>query len=233
MIKAYKPVGMTPLELLHRIKVDGAAYAGRLDPMAEGLMIYLDKNEEKKNRKKFENLKKTYEFDVLFGIKTDTYDILGIPRKASPRGKPSIIATGDQIQSYPPFSYIRVKGKPLWWWARNNKLSEVDIPSKKININKLELIKKYKISNSQLLHYIKERIAKVKGDFRQEKVIKAWEKLLESNNNNFDCAKFKVECSSGTYVRGIANEMNGIAISIERIKIGEYSLKDEDVVNLM
>src|SRR5688572_10305491 len=130
MIKAYKPVGMTPLELLQSIKAEGAAYAGRLDPMAEGLMIYLDTIEEKQKRKDYEKLSKVYEFDVLLGIQTDSYDILGIP-KLSHSGTQLPIKLGEQIQKYPPYSYSRIAGKPLFWWARNNKLNEIEIPSKK------------------------------------------------------------------------------------------------------
>ena len=44
--------------------------------MANGLMILLINN-ECKQQDKYLKLNKTYEFDILFGFKTDTYDVLG------------------------------------------------------------------------------------------------------------------------------------------------------------
>lgn len=226
MIKAYKPVGMTPLELLQLTKADGAAYAGRLDPMAEGLMIFLDKDEEKSNRKDFERLKKIYEFDVLLGVQTDSYDILGIPKKITRNNKQETnIKLGQQIQEYPPYSYVRVRGKPLFWWARNNRLDEIEIPEKKINIINFKKISEYKLTSSDLLDYISDRVSKVNGDFRQEEILKAWKSFC-LKPQEFECKKFEVECSGGTYVRSLANDMGGVAINIMRTQIGDYKLFD-------
>ena len=77
----YKPKGFTPLELVKKYKKDNnikgkVCFAGRLDPMAHGKMILLVK-EECKLMNSYCNLNKTYEFIVLFGVKTDTYDLLG------------------------------------------------------------------------------------------------------------------------------------------------------------
>ncbi|MDA1338380.1 MAG: tRNA pseudouridine(55) synthase, partial [bacterium] len=49
-------------------------YAGTLDPMATGLLIALE-DEENKDRDKYIGLTKTYEFEILFGISTDSYDL--------------------------------------------------------------------------------------------------------------------------------------------------------------
>src|SRR3989344_2406007 len=77
----YKPRGETPLERLsnflrkEKIK-EKAAYMGRLDPMAEGVLLIATGDDIKK-REEFLNLDKEYEFSALFGFSTDTYDILG------------------------------------------------------------------------------------------------------------------------------------------------------------
>jgi len=83
MILLNKPLGMTPLEAIREFQRKNPKYqttklsfAGRLDPMAEGLLLVLE-GEENKDRKRFENLDKTYEFSILFGVTTDTYDLLG------------------------------------------------------------------------------------------------------------------------------------------------------------
>lgn len=51
----YKPVSITPLELIEKFRLDNPlykdsklGYAGRLDPMAEGLLLILVGDENKK-----------------------------------------------------------------------------------------------------------------------------------------------------------------------------------------
>jgi len=55
-------------------------YAGRLDPMAEGVLIILVGDECKK-KQKYLGLDKEYEIEVLFGLETDTQDILGVIKR--------------------------------------------------------------------------------------------------------------------------------------------------------
>jgi tRNA pseudouridine(55) synthase len=83
VITIYKKKGETPYEALMRLRLarpEYAAlplsYAGRLDPMAEGVLIVLV-GEENKYREKYLDLEKTYKVQILFGIGTDTYDVLG------------------------------------------------------------------------------------------------------------------------------------------------------------
>ncbi|MDQ3244755.1 MAG: tRNA pseudouridine(55) synthase TruB, partial [bacterium] len=87
MVKSFyllnKKEGETPLEALESFRVKAKigkevkmTYAGRLDPMASGLLIILA-GEECKNKEKYLRLDKEYNFEVLFGFATDTYDILG------------------------------------------------------------------------------------------------------------------------------------------------------------
>lgn len=78
-----KKSGITPLACLNTFKENypqyksaTLSYAGRLDPMAEGLLLVLV-NEENKKREFYQSLEKEYTFSILFGVATDTYDILG------------------------------------------------------------------------------------------------------------------------------------------------------------
>lgn len=235
----WKSVGETPFQVVERIKKfknlsnEKIGFAGRLDPMAEGVLVLLV-GEENKKRKEYERLPKIYEFEVLFGISTDTYDVMGIPKlHAEKEIEDSVlkIKSGEIVQEYPPYSYIKVSGKPLYWWARNKKLQEIKIPSKKINIYEAKMIKKHSISFQKLISEVKERIKKVQGDFRQEEIINKWESLYSENRKySFRVVKYKIKCSSGTYVREIANSLGArlqtgaIAMSITRTKVGRYSM---------
>lgn len=79
----YKKEGETPLECIDRAREEGripknekATYAGRLDPMAEGLLIVLTGDAVHK-KEEYIKLPKEYVVEVLFGVSTDTGDVLG------------------------------------------------------------------------------------------------------------------------------------------------------------
>ncbi len=80
----YKPEGATPLETLESLRHEKEigvdvpmTYAGRLDPMAEGLLLILVGDECKK-KDEYLGLDKEYEVEILLGIGSDTGDILGL-----------------------------------------------------------------------------------------------------------------------------------------------------------
>lgn len=244
-----KKEGETPLEALEKFRGKGSkkykdvkmTYAGRLDPMASGVLLILV-DDEIKNKEKYLALGKEYDFEVLFGFNTDTYDILGkviarqdlsIDKKPACTGRElekQIKNTvknflGESIQKYPIYSSKTVKGKPLFSYARAGE--EVDIPERKILIKKLKFEKIREINNKKLFENIEKRISKIKGDFRQDEILKIWQKELFLPNKFF-IASFEIKCSSGTYVRNIANllgnkiDIPALAFSIKRTKLGEY-----------
>jgi tRNA U55 pseudouridine synthase TruB len=74
----------TPKETIERYIKSGElppkdtyTYAGRLDPLASGLLIVLDEASLAR-REEILNLPKTYEVEVLFGMSTDSFDLLGL-----------------------------------------------------------------------------------------------------------------------------------------------------------
>lgn len=235
VLKLYKNLGETPLECLERFRVENSeyngvpmTYAGRLDPMAEGLLIVLTGDECKK-KDEYLGLDKEYIFEVLFGVQTDTYDILGIPRLPNIRDREKMVMgsegsfVGRHTQKYPAYSSKTVDGKPLFQMARDGV--DFEAPTKEIEIFSLDKLEEHFISAKDVLIEIQHRINLVQGDFRQEEILDAWQNLLKSDpSKNFKIQKFKINCSSGTYVRSIANEMGGIAYSIKRTRVGEYTL---------
>ncbi len=272
VIAVYKTVGVTPYQCVQRFKskylsyaYQTISYAGRLDPMAEGILLLLV-GEENKNRKQYEELRKTYEFTVLLGIETDTYDILGkvISNQFSvfsfqqPINLFSVDQTakqktgrlsadnrqlktdykkllhsflGKRFQPYPPYSSKTVHGKPLYWWARNNRLNEIQIPNKEVEIYELQLLSSNNIKFQDLRSMIQERITKVQGDFRQEHIVQVWEEFFKNNTfETLPILKCRVICSSGTYVRSLAYELGqklgteAIALEIRRTKVGQWNI---------
>src|SRR3989344_2208467 len=87
ILAVYKPVGITPLEAVMRYKqkhpqyrTKKMSYPGRLDPMAEGVLVLLA-GEDTKKMISFMKHDKEYVADILLGLSTDTLDILGMPVK--------------------------------------------------------------------------------------------------------------------------------------------------------
>lgn len=246
VLNLYKKLGETPRERLERLRIEKPryagevlSYAGRLDPMAEGVLLALVGAENQK-REQYLELSKEYTLDVLFGFSTDSYDILG---KILQSGDPSLVSPsaikvalnefrGQFAQEYPPYSSKTVEGKSLWSWARAGALEALILPRKTVTIYAIELLHCYKIKESQLFSYIETAIEKVQGDFRQEEILRLWGRELSPKGERlFPCASIHISCSSGTYARGIANRLGGIvkvpalALHILRTKVGEYEIE--------
>lgn len=240
-----KKEGETPLQALETFRSKNKeykdipmSYAGRLDPMAEGLLLILA-GDKIKEKDKYLSLDKEYEFQILFGFATDTYDILGKVNYSTILTNSRIELEkeikknlkdfkGHFIQKYPIYSSKTVKGKALFKYGREGK--DVAIPEREVHVKKIKFLDLKKINSKKLLESIKKRIAKVKGDFRQQEIIKIWEKELSSNNTSFYLGSFVVSCGSGTYVRAIANDLGtkmsipALAYSIKRTIIGKKKL---------
>lgn len=244
VISVWKDKGETPLQCITRIKLRNSiyanetiSYAGRLDPMAEGALLLLV-GHENKNRKNYENLNKVYESEIIFGISTDSFDSLGLINKVKITDlareeieKALKRFVGPQKQIYPPYSSKTVHGKPLFWWTREKKLSEIVLPEREIEIYELNLLSYDFISSVKISEDIIKCIKKVEGDFRQEIIIKGWEDFeLKNKNKQFLKIKIKISCSSGTYVRRLASDMGDMlksgafAYSIKRKSIGNYAI---------
>jgi len=239
-LKLYKKKGETPLERLDRFREEHPeygetklSYAGRLDPMAEGVMLVLV-GDENKEREKHLKYSKEYSFEVLFGFKTDSYDLLGLLQgefkkcQIEEKKLKSILENfrGDIDQEYPPFSSKTVKGKPLFEWARKMKLDKITIPRHKVTIHEIKLLGIEQISKPDLRKYIIQNVLRVKGDFRQKEVLDKWGKELDRiRTDEFSLAKINIYCSSGTYVRALANDIGevlgcgALAYSIKRESI--------------
>ena len=188
LINVYKPKGLTPFQVVKLVREKfpeykdvKIGYAGRLDPLAHGVLLLMIGEETTIEKDKYLNLPKEYEFEVVFGIATDTYDALGMLMSSrateGSRGisyhkaallKRSLRSSVDsvgmtkkiqvfinskldrQTQIYPPFSSKTVNGKPLFWWARENRLSEIKIPQREIEIYDFKLLEIKEISAVKL-----------------------------------------------------------------------------------
>ncbi len=248
VISYEKRRGETPLQALSRLREElprfaeeKLSYAGRLDPLAEGLLLVLA-GDANKEREKYLNLPKKYVFEILFGWSTDSYDIAGKLVEVSSEKISSLLLienikafVGVHEQSYPPFSSKPVQGKPLFEWAKEGRLSEIRIPKHKVEIFEATILKTGNIVGSELDTYVHESIALLSGDFRQEEILACWEHNLSGKYAQiYDTAVIEITCTSGTYVRVLAQELGekmgvpALALRIVRTEVGEYLLKTDN-----
>ncbi|MEK7109151.1 MAG: hypothetical protein AAB919_01830 [Patescibacteria group bacterium] len=246
VLNLYKQLGETPRECLERLRHkhrqyehEVLSYAGRLDPVAEGVMLCLV-GAANKRRETYLDLGKEYVLDVLLGFSTDTYDVLGRVMETGDASAVRRIAIqkalnefrGKVQQQYPPFSSKTVEGKSLFEWARNNALSALVLPSRSVTIHDITIEGIYKVKEPLLLEYIETSVGKVNGDFRQEEIVRTWKRHLKSDGTReFKAATIKIDCTSGTYARSIAHGLGqelgvpALALHILRTKVGDYSVE--------
>ena len=214
-------------------------YAGRLDPMAEGMLILLA-GEDCKQKDMYLDLDKTYILEVLVGVATDTHDILGIVEDGDIAKKNQITEsyvkeilqsfTGIQYQAYPAYSSKTVAGKPLFSYARENLLGSIDIPGHEITLYNIELKSLQYVPIDTLVQDVLQRVDLVQGDFRQEIIKKSWHLVLESKNKDVTTITLEVNASRGAYMRQLAYDIGkkmgvpALALRIKRIKVGDYTL---------
>lgn len=260
ILNIYKPKGLSPLQTINLLrkkmpeyKDETIGFAGRLDPLAHGVLLLMVGEETTREKDKYLNLPKEYEFEAVFGVSTDTYDALGLP---NPKTKSLKVIKnnlddfrlddlmtfinsklGKQTQSYPPYSSKTVNGIPLYKWAKEEKLDEIRIPTREIEIYDFKLIETKTIDAEKLKKEIFRQINLVDGDFRQEQIKNEWNTFFANyeglkTNNQFLTAKLKISCSSGTYVRSLVHDlgnylgMGAIALDILRTKVGLYVIKN-------
>jgi tRNA pseudouridine55 synthase len=236
-----KQIGETPLECLERTRREQnigidvpMTYAGRLDPLAEGKMIILV-GDECKDKEKYLGLDKTYEIQVLFGVTTDTGDALGLITNINSENTVDISENlklsnyvGKFVQEYPAYSSKTHNGKQLHELARADELPDV-MPTKEVVIFDIRNLGTSTLTGHDIYLNVVGDINKVHGDFRQQFILGKWKDFDEKYSKNvFQIVTLKVECSSGTYMRALAERMGkglgvgAIALRIIRTRLGNY-----------
>ena len=196
-------------------------YAGRLDPMAEGLMILLTDDDVHK-KEEYLGKDKVYEVDFFFGASTDTLDILGLLNNRIPvkeifenEIRKSIIKLENiDEQEYPHYSSKTFSGTPLWKWSREGRLNEITVPKRKVEIYNAKYLGTRNVKTIDFKNKIIHDIALVEGDFRQNEIASAWSDYFKSlEKKSIDIYTLRLHVSSGTYVRSLIQEL-GVLMNI-------------------
>ena len=143
-----KPKGYTSRDIVNiiskKLGTKKVGHTGTLDPMAEGVLV-LPVGRALKISELLTSNKKEYKARVILGYETDTLDITG---KETKRNNPAVSEEdikralqemiGRQLQEVPIYSAVKINGKKLYEYARNN--IPVTLPKKEIEVYELSLI---------------------------------------------------------------------------------------------
>jgi len=241
VVPVYKKCGETPLECLERHRhlfqplSDSITYAGRLDPLAEGVMLLLA-GSERLDKELYTSLPKEYVFDVLWGVGSDSDDILGVVQSTVTGVRGSMKKeNGDWsefvglIDQRPPTlstpGFVKAGGYREAW------LNYKAMPAERqVKVMSLDCLGFSTLTSDQVLKAVTDKISLVKGDFRQDEVLQSWQHHLKSQTTPFRLTRFRVRCSAGTYIRSLARDMgqsvgqSALAWQIRRERVGIFSI---------
>lgn len=233
-----KPIGWTPKMCVDKYRnndKDKIAFAGRLDPMAYGLLPLIINGNQKLCDEVVSNYK-TYRFKLILGIQTDTYDILGLINNYQEKTIYTVTELGEILdehskmknQEYPPYSSKMIlnekTGKKTALWELTKNGIEVVLPTHDVDIEYIKLLSSDIISIDNLHKIIAHRINELplNVDMRQADILELWGNFISENKDHvFQIIKCEASVSSGTYIRSIGNSMGGTCFDINRIKYGD------------
>lgn len=142
-----KKANMTSFDVVNKISklfgIKKVGHTGTLDPLAEGVLI-ITIGKATKVAELITAAYKEYEAGVLLGIKTNTLDITGVITDSKPIPKnielEKILNSFKKtyLQQVPLYSAVKVNGKKLYEYARENK--EITPPKKEVTIKEIALL---------------------------------------------------------------------------------------------
>ena len=147
-----KPAGWTSFDLVKKIRgilgVKKVGHAGTLDPLATGLMIIATESDTKKLTNIIAHTK-TYEAEFLLGRSTTTADqegevIVQNVEKARQLDEEAIQEVVENSEGahklpVPLYSAVKVEGRKLYWYARNN-ITPPEIPVREMEVLQSDLV---------------------------------------------------------------------------------------------
>ena len=149
-INLNKPSGMTSHDAVNRVRrifsTRKVGHAGTLDPAASGVLPVAI-NRATKFITYLVDCDKSYRAEILFGIATDSGDLEGsVIARANDFIMPTVDAfntalkdfVGEIEQTPPKFSAIKIHGRKAYDLARKD--IAFDMPSRRVKINRLELV---------------------------------------------------------------------------------------------
>jgi len=169
MILINKPSGYTSRDIVNivskKLSTKKIGHTGTLDPLATGVLV-LCVGRYTKLVDLITTYDKEYIAEVILGLETDTLDIEGKviqDIKVNDISREKIIEAlnyfkGKYMQEVPKYSAVKIKGKKLYDYARNN--IEIELPKREVNISEIELIDDICIVDNKINFKFKTTVSK-------------------------------------------------------------------------
>ena len=174
-----KPEGFTSRDVINKLSkilnTKKIGHTGTLDPIATGVLVCLT-GKYTKLVDLLTSLDKEYIAEIKLGIKTDTGDVTGNVIDTSNKviSKNNILDVikkfpKEYLQTVPKYSAVKINGKKLYEYAREN--IDIELPKREVNIYNLELISfnddiikiKTKVSKGTYIRSLIEDICEMLG----------------------------------------------------------------------
>jgi tRNA pseudouridine55 synthase len=208
-----KPLGLTSLQALDALRAADPAlrdrrlgHAGRLDPMAEGLLTVLVDDETR---------------DVVPDFPLDDGSFARACRAWE----------GAVAQRYPPFSQARVAGRSLLAWGAAGLAMERPVATR--TIASITALGRRVEAGEAIVAEAVRRAGLVRGELRQEAIAARWRAQEAAlAGRSVTVVSLRVACSAGTYMRSLAHDLGAavgapsIAWRIRRTRAGELRVED-------
>lgn len=150
ILNILKPTGMTSHDVVSNVRkilnIKKVGHAGTLDPNVAGVLV-ICVGKATKFSEYLMSGDKEYVCELILGQSTDTQDSYGMVTDTSDKVSVRIEElnevlkkfTGEQIQIPPAYSAVKLHGKKLYEYARQN--IQVEKQGRPINIKSIELLK--------------------------------------------------------------------------------------------
>lgn len=220
ILNIYKPKNWTSFDVVAKVRniarIKKVGHAGTLDPLAEGVLLVLTEQDTKK-QDSFKDLPKEYYFEFIAGVRTPSADLESLPEfinfpdiEKIDKIAPGLSARflGEITQTAPIFSAKKINGKRLYDVARSSNVE--------IKEQTLSQLPKFKVTIYDLIYsgYTVQAINTNQG------------------LKNLPILAWSVKCSSGTYVRTLAEDIalkldsSAVVSKLVRTAIGDYKIDD-------
>ncbi len=204
-------------------------YEGRLDPLAEGILLFLEGRPQAEVR----YYSKSYSVEILVGVSTDSGDLLGIPRPQTQtltlfsHWREVLADALEKKERKGVFPIPRFASPHLRKLLRGETLSEYR--EKEMHFSKIRWSAFQTITENELQKKL-DVLNRIPHSFRTRDILRAWEHFLQERKT-ISLASFHCSCdaSSGSYIRTLLSliaQETGIPLSsirITRTRFGPYT----------
>jgi tRNA pseudouridine(55) synthase len=200
-------------------------HGGTLDPLAEGLLILGIGDYTKELNKFLKESIKTYIAEIILGARSTTYDKEGRIYPNDDRiNYPDIDRIKEVVNSFigeieqipPPFSAVKIKGKPAYLLARKGK--KVELKPRKVKIYEIKIlsITQTHVDLTQTYADLMQTNTNLETNHHEPFTNNKNPRKSVLDPYKSVVLKIEVTCSSGTYIRSLANDIG------EKLGCGGY-----------